>query len=349
MPEGGRLTVETLNVDLDEAYAGRKPVVSAGPFVMLAVGDTGHGMSRDVQSRIFEPFFTTKEQGKGTGLGLAMVYGIVKQSGGSIWVYSEEGRGTTFKIYLPRCEGDVARLRPPATLPPPGGSETILLAEDDPSMRALAGEVLETAGYEVLSAARGDDALAIARTRPDIDLLLTDVIMPGMGGRDLARRLKEVIPGARILYASGYTGNAIMDQGILEEGLAFLQKPFDADSLAKKVREVLDGARTESAAAGGPRPVRKQDRGQDHQGSGEQERGGHGLGRGDTTAADNRAGKEKGGNGQPRVREDPDPAGAPAQPGSMRIVPGQEEGAGVDDGSEDERGPGPEVAPHARP
>jgi PAS domain S-box-containing protein len=241
MPRGGKLTIETANVTLDGAQADMRPGVTPGRHVMLAVSDTGHGMNRDVQARVFEPFFTTKGQGKGTGLGLSTVYGIVKQSGGSIWVYSEEGVGTSFKVYLPRIEAsaEVAEPEPPRARR--GGSETILLVEDDASLRELVAEVLGDLGYTVLAAAHPEEALDLVARGTRLDLLLTDVVMPGIGGRELARRIEASVPGLKVLYASGYTADAILRHGILADGLAFLQKPFTADVLALKVREVLEG------------------------------------------------------------------------------------------------------------
>jgi two-component system cell cycle sensor histidine kinase/response regulator CckA len=238
MPRGGQLTLETANVDLDAKYSGGAP----GPHVMLAVSDTGVGMDKEQQARLFEPFYTTKERGKGTGLGLSTTYGVVKQSGGSIWVYSERGLGTTFKIYLPRSEEP---LDEPAEAPPPAiplsGTETILLVEDEPEVRRLVQKILDMHGYAVLSAASPAEAIAISRSRPGtIDILVTDVIMPGMNGRELARALSTARPDLRVLYMSGYTDAAIAHQGILDPGTAFLSKPFTPDVLARKVREVLD-------------------------------------------------------------------------------------------------------------
>jgi CheY-like chemotaxis protein len=207
-------------------------------------------MDGEIRSHIFEPFFTTKEVGKGTGLGLATVYGIVKQSGGSVWVYSEPGRGTTFKIYLPQVDelpetGDL-----PAPLQPvAGGRETILLAEDDPSVRAIVSDVLTQKGYRVLRAPDGQTALAIARGQPEeIHLLLTDLVMPGMTGRDLAEALTAERSGLRVLYMSGYTDDAVVRHGVLTDGMPYLQKPFAPRALATKVREVLDRPRAPVAA-----------------------------------------------------------------------------------------------------
>ncbi len=245
MPRGGKVSIETRNVYLDEAYAREHVAVVPGDYVMLAISDTGCGMSEETRLHIFEPFFTTKEQGKGTGLGLSMVYGIVRQSGGNIWVYSEEGRGTTFKIYFPRVTARAEEYkRTSGALDGPGGSETILLVEDAELVRNLARQVLEGAGYRVLEAANAEAAIALCeRINGDrIDLLLTDVIMPGMSGNDMSRILLKKQPGMPVLYMSGYTDDAIVQHGVLEEGINFLQKPFTPCALASKVREVLDTA-----------------------------------------------------------------------------------------------------------
>src|SRR5437867_527462 len=242
MPQGGKLTLETRNIDLDSSYTLEHSLVKPGPYVQLTVSDSGIGMDEETQAHAFEPFFTTKPRGQGTGLGLAMVYGTVKQSGGFIWVYSEPGHGATFKIYLPRVDTPTE----PATLPAPTvqparGSETVLLAEDEPAVRAIAQQALERHGYTVLAAPSGAAALALAAQHAaTIDLLLTDVVMPGMSGRDLADRLTAQRPGIRVLYISGYTDNAIVRHGMLEPGLAYLQKPFRPHALVRKVREVLD-------------------------------------------------------------------------------------------------------------
>ncbi len=250
MPEGGNLTIETANVDLDEAYAREHIAVKPGPFVMLAVSDTGIGMNTETKSHIFEPFFTTKEPGKGTGLGLATVYGIVKQSGGNVWVYSEPGQGTTFKLYLPRVEAALKPVGPSAvSLASLRGSETVLVAEDEEAVRDVVRKTLEAYGYTVLVAASGDEALrSVERHEGPIHLLLTDVVMPGMRGRELEQRLASLRPDIKVLYVSGYTNNAIVHRGVLEPGVAFLQKPFAPDTLAKKVREVLE---TPSGAGSG--------------------------------------------------------------------------------------------------
>jgi signal transduction histidine kinase/ActR/RegA family two-component response regulator len=254
MPQGGRLIIETANVDLDEKYARMHAGARAGPHVMLVVRDTGHGMDTETMSRVFEPFFTTKELGKGTGLGLATVYGIVKQSAGYITVESEEGRGSAFTIYLPRVDGKVAE--PIATNAVPGppleGSETILLVEDEPSLRDVAREILEAAGYLVLESTSPEDALSKGRSHTGtIDLLLTDVVMPRMSGRVVAEALKAFRPETRVLYMSGYTDEAISHQGALNPGTQFLQKPFTADRLLLRVRETLDEPRPAGAPKGG--------------------------------------------------------------------------------------------------
>jgi len=230
-------------MELDESYAREHEPLKPGRYVMLAVSDTGTGMSPETQAHIFEPFFTTKEVGKGTGLGLSMVYGIVKQSGGYIWVYSEPNRGTTFKIYLPRVDQlaeAVGTEKRPAGVQ--RGTETILLVEDDAQLRALASSVLTHCGYKVFSAAGTQEGLALCReNHRDIHLLVTDVIMPGMNGRQLAEQVKGISPRTKVLYVSGYTSNAIVHYGVLDPGLAFLPKPFSLAALVAKVREVLDG------------------------------------------------------------------------------------------------------------
>jgi len=243
MPKGGKLSIETTNVYLDEAYAREHVSVVPGDYVMLAISDTGCGMDEETRQHIFEPFFTTKEQGKGTGLGLSMVYGIVRQSEGNIWVYSEEGRGTTFKIYFPRVSAHAEEhRRTSGALDGPRGSETILLVEDAELVRNLARQVLEGAGYRVLEAANAEAAIDLCeRINGDrIDLLLTDVIMPGMSGNEMSRVILAKHPGMPVLYMSGYTDDAIVQHGVLEAGINFLQKPFTPGALAMKVREVLD-------------------------------------------------------------------------------------------------------------
>jgi PAS domain S-box-containing protein len=239
--QGGKLTIETKNVYLDNDYTKHHIAVVPGPFVMLAVSDTGIGMDEQTKARIFEPFFTTKLAGKGTGLGLSTVYGIVKQSGGNIWVYSEAGRGTTFKVYLPRVdEGAQEYKRNAETVEDLQGTGTILLAEDEEMVRTLARQVLEMYGYQVLEAANGGAALLICeRHKEGIHLLVTDVVMPEMSGPELADRLAQLRPKMKVLFMSGYTDDTIVHQGVLDEGTPFIQKPFAPDDLARKVKEVL--------------------------------------------------------------------------------------------------------------
>jgi two-component system cell cycle sensor histidine kinase/response regulator CckA len=247
MPQGGKLTIETKNVSLDDTYASEHIAVTAGDYVMLAISDTGIGMNQQTQAHIFEPFFTTKKVGQGTGLGLSTVYGIVKQSGGSIWIYSEPGRGTTFKIYLPRIEksAPVAH-RQVSQLTSPGGTETILLVEDEAAVRRLAYQILQTKGYTVLEAANLEEALAhCERYDVPIHMMLSDVVMPKISGPEMAKRLHRLRPEMKVLYMSGYTDDAIVNHGVLESGIAFLQKPFTLVALTKKVREVLDTPKTE--------------------------------------------------------------------------------------------------------
>lgn len=242
MPKGGKLTIETANVYLDEEYAGRHIAISPGRYVMLAVSDTGHGMDAQTQERIFDPFFTTKEVGKGTGLGLSTVYGIVKQSGGNIWVYSELGQGTTFKVYLPcvdrwaeEPESSVDRNKLSK------GNETVLLVEDEEMVREMAKEILEESGYQVLEAKHGHEALLIAEQhRGRIHLMLSDVVMPQMSGRELAEQFAPLRKDMKVLYMSGYTDDAIVHHGVLDEGMAFIEKPFTPNALALKVRETLN-------------------------------------------------------------------------------------------------------------
>jgi two-component system cell cycle sensor histidine kinase/response regulator CckA len=244
MPEGGQMIIETRNVTFSEDQVHERVTMSAGEYVLLAVSDTGVGMDSDTQAQIFEPFFTTKEKGKGTGLGLSTVYGIIKQSGGFIWVYSEAGKGTSFKIYLPRSEeqieSEVPVKRQPETLQ---GSESILLVEDDEAVLSIGELILERSGYTVLTATNGDAALKLVnKVNHNVDLIVTDVVMPGMSGKELADRIKAMIPEIPVLYLSGYTDDAIAQHGILDSGVEFLPKPFDREELLLKVREILDGA-----------------------------------------------------------------------------------------------------------
>lgn len=241
MPHGGRLTLETQNVELDDAYARAHVAVQPGPYVMLAVSDTGSGMDRETLGHLFEPFFTTKGPGQGTGLGLATVYGIVKQSGGNIWVYSEVGRGTTCKVYLPRVDEPLESTTPPKPRASLRGTETILLVEDEQAVRLLARRVLEGNGYAVLEAADGLKAIELVRHyEGPIHLLVTDVVMPHMSGRAVADAVTSLRPTMKVLYLSGYTANAIVHRGVLDPGTPFLEKPFTPGTLASKVREVLD-------------------------------------------------------------------------------------------------------------
>jgi PAS domain S-box-containing protein len=256
MPRGGSIAIETFRARLDEPYARRKAGTSVRPgeYVVLAVSDTGHGMNQDTMSHIFEPFFTTKGTGRGTGLGLATVYGIVKQSEGYVWVYSEPGQGTTFKIYLPIRTGTAAT---PVEAPAPPRSKTgerVLLVEDEAQVRAIMKRALETAGYEVLDTANAADALDLARAAGPIHLLLTDVVMPGMNGRELAARLGELMPQVPVLFTSGYTDGEIERRGLLRPGSAFIQKPVTPDALVQAVRERLEAttSRPRSEAGGGP-------------------------------------------------------------------------------------------------
>jgi two-component system cell cycle sensor histidine kinase/response regulator CckA len=240
MRDGGRLRIETANAELDAAFAARHKPMAAGRYVMLAVSDTGSGIEKETQSKIFEPFFTTKERGKGTGLGLAIVYGIVKQAGGYVWVYSEVGSGTAFKIYLPRIDEPAVAPAVEETPTPPKGWETILLVEDDASLRGLARELLEEHGYRVIEATGPNEAIEIARRNPEtIHLLVTDVVMPGMNGRALAEALVAARPTLRVLYMSGYTDDVIAHSGVLAPGVLLLEKPFTVLALLGRVRLAL--------------------------------------------------------------------------------------------------------------
>jgi CheY-like chemotaxis protein len=241
MPNGGTLTLEARNTDLDELFAESHPSVVPGHHVMLAVSDTGSGMDEVTRLKIFEPFFTTKGQGKGTGLGLSTVYGIVKQSGGSIWVYSEVGKGSTFKIYLPRVDGMAGASRPAQPTTALHGTETILVVEDAEPLLRLAARILQSVGYTVLTASNGGEALLVLeRHEGPVQLMLTDVVMPRMSGRDLAERLRSAHPEMKVLYTSGYTDDAIVHHGVLDEGVAFIVKPYTVADLTQKVRAVLD-------------------------------------------------------------------------------------------------------------
>jgi two-component system cell cycle sensor histidine kinase/response regulator CckA len=241
MPSGGRLVIETGNVELDATYVRTNPEAHPGPYVMLAVSDTGQGMDAKTMSRIFEPFFTTKAEGRGTGLGLATVYGIVRQSGGTVHVYSEPGHGSTFKVYLPRVEAEVEAQARADLAAPPGGTETILLVEDAEALRLLVRELLESAGYTVLDADAPDKALSLVQSTPGpIHLVLTDMVMPRMNGQELANRIATLKPEARFMFMSGYSDQAMGDQGTLEPGALFLQKPFTMDALMRTVRRALD-------------------------------------------------------------------------------------------------------------
>jgi signal transduction histidine kinase/CheY-like chemotaxis protein len=244
MPTGGRLTIETANVELDENYAAAHVSVKPGSYVLLSVSDSGCGMDESTREHLFEPFFTTKGPGRGTGLGLSTVYGIVKQSGGSIWVYSEPGLGTTFRIYLPRERAGSPSTRPterPAR--PVSGPATMLVVEDEAPVRGLAQRILSAAGYSILAASNGHEALSLCeRHSGEVHLLFTDVVMPGMGGRELVERLLRKRPNVSVIYTSGYTDNAIVHHGTLDAGTDFLAKPFNASTLLGKVKEVLGRA-----------------------------------------------------------------------------------------------------------
>jgi PAS domain S-box-containing protein len=241
MPDGGKLLFETSNIDLDEAYATANPDVAPGRFVLLAVSDTGTGMSQAVLDKVFEPFFTTKEVGKGSGLGMSMVYGFVKQSGGHIKIYSEQGHGTTFKLYLPPARGQVAA-EPAAPAPVPRGSEIILIVEDDALVRNYVTTQLASLGYKTIAAPDSRAALALVDKGEKFDLLFTDVIMPGgMNGRQLADEVAKRRPGMKVLYTSGYTENAIVHHGRLDPGVLLLAKPYRKSQLARMIQQALTG------------------------------------------------------------------------------------------------------------
>jgi signal transduction histidine kinase/ActR/RegA family two-component response regulator len=244
MPRGGRLTIEAMNVELDTAYTAAHPGASAGPHVLIAVSDTGHGMDAAIQAKAFDPFFTTKGPDRGTGMGLATVYGIVTQSGGSIYLYSEPGRGTTFKLYFPRTDAPMTERADANALPAARltGSETILLVEDDADVRHFAARVLAGAGFTVHEASSGSDAVELARITGHIDLLLTDADLPGVHGREVADRLTEAQPGLPVLFVSGFTEHSIIQHGVVAPDIRFLPKPFRAEDLLRNVREILDEA-----------------------------------------------------------------------------------------------------------
>jgi CheY-like chemotaxis protein len=239
MPEGGKLTIETSNAVLDDSYAGDMPDLAAGQYVMLAISDTGHGMPPEVAARAFEPFFTTKPEGVGTGLGLSMAYGFAKQSGGHIRIYSEVGAGTTIRLYLPRSHEK--ELDPPKRLAGPvqGGSETILVVEDDLAVQAAVVNTLQSLGYRVLRANDAQAALSILQSGVHVDLLFTDVVMPGISGRELAERARMKFPGLRVLYTSGYSQDTIVHDGRLDEGVQLLAKPYRRDELARRINAIL--------------------------------------------------------------------------------------------------------------
>jgi two-component system, cell cycle sensor histidine kinase and response regulator CckA len=241
MPEGGTLAIETCNVVLDEASTREHPDVLPGPYVMLSVSDTGVGLDEPTRARIFEPFFTTKQRGRGTGLGLSMVYGIVRQSGGAVWVQSEMGRGSTFKVLLPRAaEQQSLSARPPLPVFETRGSETILVAEDDEQVRAVVAAILERSGYRVLEARGAEEALSAAAQHGHIHLLLSDVVMPKLNGQQLANQLWAARPTLRVLFMSGYTHDVVVHHEVVDAGLSLLEKPFTPAALLKRVREVLD-------------------------------------------------------------------------------------------------------------
>jgi CheY-like chemotaxis protein len=249
MPDGGKLTIETANVGLDETYVQKHSIVPVGDYVMMAVTDTGQGIAPEHLSHIFEPFYTTKAEGKGTGLGLATVYGIVKQNSGFIWAYSEPGLGTTFKIYLPRVVKETKKSQPVSTqiIACPGGSETILLVEDESAVRQSTRQFLSLNGYYVIEAKDGEDALRAVEKYPGkIDLMITDVVMPHLGGAKLAAQLASARPTMKVLFVSGYAESTVLRHGAIDVTNSFLQKPFGLRSLAGKIRQVLD---TETSAA----------------------------------------------------------------------------------------------------
>lgn len=245
MPSGGTLRIETADVDLDQEYVHRRGVaLRPGQYVTIAVVDTGVGMDAATQAQVFEPFYTTKAEGRGTGLGLATAYGIVKQSDGYIWIYSEVGKGTVFRVYFPRVDEALAteRARPRSVRRP--ATETLLVIEDEPAARELVAEILRREGYLVLGAGDGAEGVEVARSsREPIHLLLTDVVLPKLGGRAAAEHIRAIHPGIKVLYMSGYTDNEVSRHGVLDPGIVLLQKPFTPDDLVRRVGEVLEEAR----------------------------------------------------------------------------------------------------------
>jgi len=241
MPTGGTLTIEAANVEIDEHYASMHFAIEPGPYVVLTVTDSGTGMTPQVRDRLFEPFFTTKGPGKGTGLGLAMVHGVVTRCGGSVSVYTEVGRGTSFKVYFPRAAGADAVVEPPSPAPQSiSGTEAVLVVEDADGLRELTKRLLETLGYHVVAAANAAEAIRLFEDHPSIEVLLTDVVMPGPSGPDLTKQLVERRPKLKVIYMSGYTDDAIVQHGVLKPGIAFLHKPFTSNALGRKIREILD-------------------------------------------------------------------------------------------------------------
>jgi two-component system cell cycle sensor histidine kinase/response regulator CckA len=242
MPRGGKLTIGTSNVVIDQKLKFRNRTLDPGEYVLLAITDNGVGMTDEIKSHLFEPFFTTKGLGKGTGLGLATCYGIISQSGGDIHVYSEANSGTTFKIYLPRTDALLESVATSDTSDMPTGTESILVVEDDPAVRRLAVVILRNCGYKIQESNNAFEALTMIRRTPHFDLILTDVIMPQMSGKELSDKIKMQCPRTKILLMSGYTDDALAHHGVLDEGLLFLEKPFSPAKLTRKVREVLDAA-----------------------------------------------------------------------------------------------------------
>ncbi|MEI9904439.1 MAG: ATP-binding protein [Asticcacaulis sp.] len=245
MPDGGRLTIETQNAHVDERYAAAHLGVSTGQYVLIAISDTGSGMTQEVIAKAFDPFFTTKDVGKGTGLGLSQVYGFVKQSGGHVKIYSEPGHGTSVKIYLPRSLAPASDELPntdTVDLPLGEGQEVVLVVDDEPAVRQFSLDALQELGYRVLEADGAATALRVLEAHPEIDLLFTDIVMPDVNGRKLADAAREKRPGLRVLYTTGYTRNAVVHNGVLDPGVELIGKPYSLEQLAAKVRQVLDSA-----------------------------------------------------------------------------------------------------------